>query len=53
MKNEWLRIFAVGAMFGVCICHLAGILSTDSTVVYLGLSTALFCLGTMIQSKPI
>ena len=53
MKNEWLRILAVGAMLGVCICRLAGLLSTESTVVYLGLSVALFCLGTMIQSKPI
>ena len=53
IKNEWLRILAVGAMLGVCICRLAGLLSTDSTAVYLGLSTALFCLGTMIQSKPI
>ena len=53
IKNEWLRILAVGAMIGICICRLAGLLSTESTVVYLGLSTALFCLGTMIQSKPI
>lgn len=53
MKNEWLRIFAVGAMLGICVCRLAGFPVTDSTVVYLGLSTALFCLGTMIQSKPI
>ena len=53
MKNEWLRILAVGVMLGICICRLAGLLSTESTVVYLGLSVALFCLGTMIQSKPI
>ena len=53
IKNEWLRILTVGAMLGVCICRLAGLLSTESTVVYLGLSTAMFCLGTMIQSKPI
>ena len=53
IKNEWLRILAVGAMFGVCICHLAGFLATDSTVVYLGLSVALFCLGTMIQGNTI
>ena len=53
IKNEWLRILAVGAMLGICICRLAGILSTDSTVVYLGLSVALFCLGTMIQGNTI
>ena len=53
IKKEWLRIFAVGAMLGICICRLAGILSTDSTVVCLGLSVALFCLGTMIQGNTI
>ena len=53
MKNEWIRILAVGIMLGVCICRLVGLLSTESTVVYLGLSVALFCLGTMIQSAPI
>ena len=49
IKNEWLRILAVGVMLGICVCRLAGLLSTESTVVYLGLSTALFCLGTMIK----
>lgn len=49
IKNEWLRILAVGVMLGICVCRLAGLLSTESTAVYLGLSTALFCLGSMIK----
>ena len=53
IKNEWLRIIAVGAMLGSCIGQLIDVLSTDSTMVYLGFSTALFCLGTMIQGDII
>lgn len=33
----------------VCVCNLAGTISTDSTVVSLGFSVALFCFGTMIK----
>ena len=47
--KEFTRIFATGAMIGVCVCNLVGTISTDSTVVSLGFSVALFCFGTMIK----
>ncbi len=49
VRNEFIRILATGAMIGVCVCNLAGTISTDSTVVSLGFSVALFCFGTMIK----
>ena len=49
VRKEFARIFATGAMIGVCICNLAGTISTDSTVVSLGFSVALFCFGTMVK----
>lgn len=49
VRKEFTRIFATGAMIGVCVCNLAGTISTDSTVVSLGFSVALFCLGTMVK----
>ena len=47
--KEFTRILATGAMIGVCVCNLAGTISTDSTVVSLGFSVALFCFGTMVK----
>ena len=47
--KEFTRILATGAMIGVCVCNLAGTISTDSTVVSLGFSVALFCFGTMLK----
>lgn len=49
IRKEFIRILATGAMIGVCVCNLAGTISTDSTVVFLGFSVALFCFGTMVK----
>ena len=49
VRKEFTRILATGAMIGVCICNLAGTISTDSTVVSLGFSVVLFCFGTMVK----
>ena len=49
VRKEFTRILATGAMIGVCICNLAGTISTDSTVVSLGFSVALFCFATMVK----
>ena len=49
VRNEFVRITATSVMLAVCICNLAETISTDSTVVSLGFSVALFCFGTMIK----
>ena len=49
VRNEFIRILATSVMIAVCVCNLAGTVSTDSTVVSLGFSVALFCFGTMIK----
>lgn len=49
VRKEFIRILATGAMIGICVCNLAGTISTDSTVVPLGFSIALFCFGTMVK----
>ena len=49
VRNEFIRILATSVMIAVCVCNLAGTISTDSTVVSLGFSVALFCIGTMIK----
>ena len=49
IRKEFIRILATGAMIGVCVCNLAGTISTDSTVVSLGFSVALFCFATMVK----
>ena len=49
VRKEFSRIFASGAMIGICVCNLAGTISSDSTVVFLGFSVALFCFGTMVK----
>ena len=49
IRKEFIRILATGAMIGVCVCNLAGTISTDSTVGPLGFSVALFCFGTIIK----
>ena len=49
VHNEFIRILATGVMLAVCVCNLTGTISTDSTVVSLGFSVALFCFGTMIK----
>lgn len=49
VRKEFTRILATGAMIGICVCNLAGTISTDSTVVFLGFSVALFCFGTMVK----
>ena len=49
IRKEFIRILATGAMIGICVCNLAGTISTDSTVVSLGFSVALFCIGTIIK----
>ena len=49
VRKEFTRILATGAMIGVCVCNLAGTISTDSTVVSIGFSVALFCFATMVK----
>lgn len=49
VRNEFIRILAKSVMLAVCVYNLAGTISTDSTVVSLGFSVALFCLNTMIK----
>ena len=50
VKSELIRILSAGVMIAVCICNIAGIISTDSTVVSLGFSAALFCFDTIIKN---
>ena len=49
VRKEFIRILATGVMIGACVCNLAGTISTESTVVSLGFSVALFCFGTMVK----
>ena len=49
VRKEFIRILATGVMIGACVCNLAGTISTESTVVFLGFSVALFCFGTMVK----
>ena len=49
VKTELIRILSAGVMIAVCVCNMAGIISTDSTAVSLGFSAALFCFCTMIK----
>lgn len=49
LGRELPRIFATSIMLAVCVCRMSGIVSTDSTVVSLGLAAVLFCLWTMIK----
>ena len=49
VRGELIRILATSVMIAVCVCNLAGTISTDSTVVSLGFSVALFCFGTMLK----
>lgn len=49
VRKEFTRIIATGMMIAVCICNLAGTISTESTMVSIGFSAALFCFGTMIK----
>ena len=49
VRNEFIRILTTGIIIAVCVCNLAGVISTGSTVVSLGFSAAIFCLGTMIK----
>ena len=49
VRNEFIRILATSVMIAVCVCNLAGTISTDSTVVSLGFSASVFCFGTMLK----
>ena len=49
VRKEFIRILSTGVTLAVCVCNLAGTISTDSTVVSLGFSVALFCFGTMVK----
>ena len=49
IRQELIRILATGVILAVCVCNVTGTLSTDSTVVSLGFSMALFCFGTMVK----
>ena len=49
VRGEFLRILAIGSMIASCLCNLAEIISADSTIVYIGLSMAVFCFVTMIK----
>lgn len=43
VKSELIRILSAGVMIAVCICNMAGIISTDSTLVSLGFPRFLGC----------
>ena len=47
--RELPRIFATATILAVCVCYMSGTLSTESTMVSLGLAVVLFCLWTMIS----
>ena len=49
IRQELIRMLATGVMLAVCVCNVTGTISTDSTVVSLGFSVALFCFGTMMK----
>ena len=51
IRQELIRILATGVMLAVCVCNLTGSISTDSTVVFLGFSMALFCFGSMVKES--
>ena len=50
VKSELIRILSAGVMIAVCVCNIAGIISTESTAVSLGFSAALFCFDTIIKN---
>lgn len=49
IRKDFIRILATGMMLAVCVCNLMGTISTDSTVVPLVFSVALFCFETMLK----
>ena len=49
LARELPRIFATSTILAVCVCYMSGALSTESTMVSLGLAAVLFCLWTMIS----
>lgn len=49
IRKDFIRILATGMILAVCVCNLMGTISTDSTVVSLGFSVALFCFETMLK----
>ena len=49
LVRELPRIFATATILAVCVCYMSGTLSTESTMVSLGLAAVLFCLWTMIS----
>lgn len=49
IRKDFIHILATGMMLAVCVCNLMGTISTDSTVVSIGFSAALFCFGTMVK----
>lgn len=51
VRNELFRIISVGSIIAACVCCLMGTISTDSTIVALGFSVAVFGFDTMIREK--
>jgi len=49
LPRELPRIFATATILAVCVCYMSGTLSTESTMVSLGLAAVLFCLWTMVS----
>ena len=49
LARELPRIFATATILAVCVCYMSGTLSTESTMVSLGLAAVLFCLWTMVS----
>ena len=49
VRSEFIRILSTSVMIAVCVCNLAGTISTNSTAVSIGFSVALFCFGTMVK----
>lgn len=51
IKREVPCILSVGVMLAACVCCLMGTISTESTIVALGFSIAVFGFDTMIREK--
>ena len=51
VRNELFRILSVGSIIAACGCCLMGTISTDSTIVALGFSIAVFGFDTMIRAN--
>ncbi|MGM9663743.1 MAG: helix-turn-helix domain-containing protein [Eubacteriales bacterium] len=51
VKQELGRIVSTAVIFSPAYCYLAGYLTTEETVVSIGLSTGFFCFCTLIRGE--